>query len=290
MLTAQGHQVIILSRKHKTSIDKNVTYARWDVKGQSIDADAIKGADYIFHLAGEGIADKRWTAARKRAITDSRVESSKLLIKGLREFPNKVKAVISASAIGWYGDDSRLSKKQTFTEENPPDNSFLGETCRLWEESIEPVQTLNVRLVKLRLGIVLSTDGGALAEFMKPVRFGVAGVIGSGKQIISWIHIEDLCRLFVYAMRHDSLQGVYNAVAPTPVTNKQLTITLAQKIKGKFFIPVHVPAVVIKIMLGELSIEVLKSTSVSSKKLLLEGFDFLYSNIDSALDNIVKPI
>ena len=289
MLTAQGHHVLILSRTKKSSTDTNVTYAKWNVKAQSIDAEAITNTDYIFHLSGEGIADKRWTAERKKEIKDSRIESSKLLIKGLSQYPNKVKAIVSASAIGWYGDDSRLSKKELFSEDDAADNSFLGETCRLWEESIEPVNQLNLRLVKLRLGIVLSKDGGALAEFMKPISFGVTGVIGSGKQIISWIHIEDLCRLFVYVMRHDTFQGVYNAVAPTPITNKQLTISLAQKMKGRFFVPVHVPAFVIKVMLGELSVEVLKSTSVSSKKVLLEGFDFLYSNIDTALDNLIKP-
>lgn len=289
ILTSQGNHVIILSRGQKTSNNKNITYAVWDIKTQTINAEAITSADYIFHLAGAGVAEKRWTEERKKEIIDSRIESSKLLIKALRQSPNKVKAVISASAIGWYGDDSKLPKKGSFTEEALPNDDFLGQTSKLWEESIEPVKQLNIRLVKLRLGIVLSKDGGALAEFMKPIRFGVAGVIASGKQIISWIHIEDLCRIFIYAMEHETMQGVYNAVSPTPVTNKVLTLTLAQKIKGRFYVPMHVPAFVIKTMLGELSIEVLKSTSVSCDKLHLEGFSFTYPNIDSAIDNLLAP-
>ena len=286
-LTAQGHQVIILSRGENTSNDKNISYAKWDAKAQTIDAEAITSADYIFHLAGAGVADKRWTEERKKEIVDSRTESSKLLIKGLRQSPNKVKAVISASAIGLYGDDSKLSRKKLFTEDALPNDDFLGQTCKLWEESIEPVKQVNIRLVKLRLGIVLSKDGGALAEFMKPVRFGIAGVIGSGKQTLSWIHIEDLCRIFIYAMKHEAMEGVYNAVSPTPVTNKVLTLTLAQKMKGRFYVPMHVPAFVIKTMLGELSIEVLKSTSVSCDKLHMEGFSFTYPNINSAIDNLL---
>lgn len=288
-LVEQGHQVIILSRTSKSSPDKNITYATWDIRIQTVDAEAIAKADYIFHLAGAGIADKRWTEARKEEITKSRIESSKLLIKGLSETSNKIKAVISASAIGWYGDDAkRSSKKRAFTEEVQADTGFLGNTCRLWEDSIEPVEKLGIRLVKLRLGIVLSKDGGALAEFIKPVRFGFAGVLGSGKQMISWIHIEDLCNLFIFAMKHEIMHGVYNAVAPTPVTNKTLTLTLAQKVKGRFFVPMHVPAFALKILLGEMSVEVLKSTTVSSDKVQGAGFAFLYPGIEEALSEIIK--
>jgi uncharacterized protein (TIGR01777 family) len=288
-LTRNGHQVIILSRAARQSKDSNISYATWNVEAQTIDEKAIDAADYIIHLAGAGVADKRWTSARKKEIVDSRTESSKLLVKTLQSRPHKVKAVISASAIGYYGDDKiRSAKKKTFTEDQRPDKEFLGETCRLWEESIEPVKQLNIRLVKLRIGIVLSNEGGALPEFKKPIKFGVAGMLGSGKQVISWIHVEDLCRMFLYAVEHDEVEGVYNAVAPAPVTNKELTLLLAENMKGKFFVPLHVPALVLQIMLGQMSVEVLKSATVSAEKIRNAGFTFLYPAIEPALKNLVS--
>jgi len=288
MLTQNGHQVIIVSRSSKTSADPNVSYAEWNVKAQTIDEDAFSRADYIVHLAGAGVADKRWTRNRKREIVESRTESSALIVKALQQ-PNKVKAVLSASGIGYYGDDAKRSpRKKSFTEEMRPDKAFLGETCRLWEESIDPVQKAGKRLIKFRIGIVLSNQGGALPEFKKPVRFGVAAVLGSGKQVISWIHIDDLCRMFVYAMENETVEGVYNAVAPIPVRNKEMTLLLAEKMKGRFFVPMHVPAFVLETVLGGMSVEVLKSATVSSEKIRAAGFSFLYPSIEYALDNLVK--
>ncbi len=289
MLTGKGHKVIILTRTQKASDDSNISYAIWDVKSQKINENAVTSADYIIHLSGAGVADKRWTSDRKKEIVESRQQGGALLVKALKQVPNKVKAVISASAIGWYGKDQNLPpKKKAFTEIMHADKEFLGETCRLWEESIESVKEAGKRLVKLRIGIVLSNDGGALPEFKKPVRFGIAGVLGSGKQIVSWIHIEDLCRMFIYAIENESMKGVYNAVAPTPVRNKELTLLLAQKMKGRFFVHMHVPAFVLKTMLGEMSIEVLKSATVSSEKIRAAGFTFLYPSIESALNNLIK--
>ncbi len=288
-LLAQGHEVIILTRTPKTSTEKNTSYAVWDVKAQTIDDNAIAKADYIIHLAGAGVADKRWTEERKKEIVESRTESSKLLIKALKQTPNKVKAVISASAIGWYGDDKNLKpKKKCFTEDDLADSQFLGETCRLWEESINSVEQTGIRLVKLRTGIVLSNNGGALTEFKKPLHFGIAAILGSGKQVISWIHIEDLCRMFMYAIENEALRGAYNTVAPTPVRNKELTLTLAQKMRGRFFIPLHVPAFVLKLMLGEMSVEVLKSATVSCEKIQGAGFTFFYRDIEGALGDLIR--
>ncbi len=288
-LIAHGHEVIIVSRTPKASHEENISYAAWDVKAQTINDNVIAKADYIIHLAGAGVADRRWTEERKKEIVESRTESSKLLIKALTETPNKVKAVISASAIGWYGDDENLKpKKKAFTEEDVADTKFLGETCRLWEESINPPEQTGIRLVKLRLGIVLSNDGGALAEFKKPIKFGIAGILGSGKQVVSWIHIEDLCRMFIYAIEKEALHGAYNAVAPIPLRNKELTLTLAQKMKGRFFIPLHVPVFVLRLMLGEMSVEVLKSATVSCDKLQATGFSFLYPGIEAALEDLIR--
>lgn len=288
LLKDKGHKITILTRTKKSSDDPLIKYAQWNVNEQTIDEDAVASADFIIHLAGAGVADKRWTSNRKKEIVESRAQSSALLVKAL-QLPNHVKAVISASAIGWYGpDENRSSKKKAFTEDMHADKAFLGETCRVWEESIEPVIKAGKRLVKLRIGIVLSNDGGALPEFKKPVKFGIAGVLGSGKQVVSWIHIEDLCRMIIYAVENDSMEGTYNAVAPIPVRNKELTLLLAQKMRGKFFVHMHVPAFVLKTMLGEMSAEVLKSATVSSEKIRTAGFTFLYPSIESALDNLIK--
>src|SRR5207249_1779870 len=151
-------------------------------------------------------------------------------------------AIISASAIGWYGSAERLSSKEGFSESEIADNGFLGETCRLWEESIEPARQLGKRLVCIRTGIVLSNTGGTLNEFKKPLRFGIAAILGSGRQMISWIHIEDLCRIYSNAIEKEQLNGSYNAVSPMPVTSKALTLEFAERLKGRFFIPIHIPA------------------------------------------------
>jgi uncharacterized protein (TIGR01777 family) len=170
----------------------------------------------------------------------------------------------------------------------PADHSFLGDTCKQWEECVAPVKEMGKRLVTYRIGIVLSTKGGALAEFMKPLRFGIAPILGNGRQIISWIHIDDLCRLFLYAIEQEKLNGVFNAVAPNPVSNKLLTTTLAGIQKGKAYIPAYVPSFVLKLMMGEMSIEVLKSSTVSAEKIRKTGFQFLYPTIAPALQDLVR--
>lgn len=289
LLVERNYDVIIVGRKlpKEKSSSQNISYATWDIENQTIDEDAIKRADYIVHLAGAGVADKRWSNKRKKEIVESRTKSSALIIKALKEIPNKIKAVVSASAIGWYGPDLLIPNPKPFVETDSADDSFLGETCRLWEESIEPLTAIGKRLIKLRTGIVLSIDGGALAEFKKPVKLGVAGILGNGKQVLSWIHIDDLCRMYADAIANENVRGVYNAVAPNPVDNKTLTLELAKQMKGKFFVSMHVPTFVLKIMLGELSIEVLKSATVSATKIRNAGFQFLFPTIESALKDLV---
>ncbi|HVM87790.1 MAG TPA: TIGR01777 family oxidoreductase [Puia sp.] len=290
MLLKKNYEVIILTRSmdtgHQASEINHVRYAHWDIKNQTVDTSAIREADYIVHLAGAAVADKRWTADRKKEISESRIKSSELIIKSLKETPNKVKAVISTSAIGWYGPDN--SSKNIFKENDKANDDFLGETCRHWEESINPVTAMHIRLVKIRTGIVLSSEGGALKEFMKPLRSGIAAILGNGRQMVSWIHIDDVCRIYVEAIENEKLSGVYNAVAPKPVSNKALVVALAKRMKGKFYIPVYVPSVILKFILGEMSIEVLKSATVSADKIRTTGFQFLYPGIESALNELVK--
>lgn len=288
-LLKKGHQVIVLTRSAKLSDKANFTYAMWDPSAGTIDKTAIGKADHVIQLAGASVAEKRWTEARKKEILESRTKAGALLYKSLKEIPNKVQSVVSASAIGWYGDDKKRPKGvDAFTEDMPSDESFLGDTCRQWEESIKPVESLAKRLVILRIGIVLSKEGGALAEFIKPVKMGIAGFLGSGKQVISWIHIDDLVRLFTYAIENEHLKGTYNAVAPGPVTNKELTIELANRLRGKFYVSMHVPAFVLKAMLGGMSVEVLKSAKVSSEKIRSHGFQFMYPTLDAALPALLK--
>lgn len=284
-LVIKGYKVIILTRNPaKKKLTDNISFAGWNIQKQEIDIAALQQADHIIHLAGASVIAKKWTAAYKKEIQDSRTESSRLIIEALKNNDNKVKAVISASAIGWYGADALPIKP--FTENDVADESFLGETCKLWEAGIEPVTALGKRLVKLRIGIVLSNDGGALAEFKKPLRLGVAAILSNGKQIVSWIHIDDLCNMFVAGIENEQLAGSYNAVAPNPVSNKELTLTLAKIIKQRFFIPMHVPSFVLKLMMGQRSIEVLKSTTVSSKKIQDAGFEFMFKTIEAALKNL----
>lgn len=294
LLMHKGYSVIIVGRggNQKKVVDTTgntntyLRYAKWNIANQTIDEWAIREADFIVHLAGAGVADQRWSAARKKEIADSRIRSGNLLVKALKEIPNQVKAVISSSAIGWYGPDPLNNKG--FSEEAPAYSDFLGTTCQNWEDSITPVQELDKRLVILRTGIVLSNAGGALVEFKKPLMARTAAILGNGKQMISWIHIDDLCYQFIYAIEHNNLNGVYNAVAPFPVNNKTLTLTLAKKYCGSFYLPIYVPAFALKIALGEMSIEVLKSATVSSKKIQQAGFSFQYPTIDKALDNLIK--
>jgi uncharacterized protein (TIGR01777 family) len=284
-LLKKGYKVIILTRNAgDKDLQEHVHYATWNVNKQEIDIAALQEADYIIHLAGAGVVEKKWTAAYKKEIQDSRTESSRLIIDALKNNDNKVKAIMSASAIGWYGADTLPVKP--FTEDVAADDSFLGHTCKLWEAGIEPVTTQGKRLVKFRIGIVLSNEGGALVEFKKPLQFGVAAILGGGKQIVSWVHIDDLCNLFIAGIENENLSGSYNAVAPNPVSNKTLTITLAKAMKGKFYIPMHVPAFVLKIMMGQRSIEVLKSTTVSSKKIQDSGFEFTFKTIEAALEDL----
>ncbi|MFN9112106.1 MAG: TIGR01777 family oxidoreductase [Bacteroidota bacterium] len=279
--TKNGHEVIILTRRPQKDPRPLVIQMKWDISSGFIDPEALVRTEVIIHLAGANVAEKRWTKSRKEEIVSSRTESGRLLVKALQSNPNKVRTIISASAIGWYGPDHG----KIFSEDMPHYPDFLGETCKKWEESLHPVRNMGIRLVTLRIGIVLSHKGGALREFRKPVQFGIAPILGNGKQIISWIHIDDLCRIFEKSMTDTNMHGIYNATAPQPISNKDFMLTLAKSMK-KFFIPIHVPAFALKIALGEMSIEVLKSCTVSSSKIQQTDFQFIYPSLESALNQL----
>lgn len=292
LLTEKGYQVVVLTRRPDSyAFAAAVTYKQWDVEKGIIDSDAVNSADYIVHLAGEGVADKRWNKARKEAIVNSRTHSGQLLVKTVTKDNKQLKAVISASGIGWYGPDPKSKQRVPFTETAPADADFLGETCRLWEESVQPFTAMGKRLVVLRTGLALSNRGGFLAEIKKPLQMAnIATIMGGGDQVVSWIHIDDLCRMYIYAIENENVRGVYNAAAPTPVTNKEIVLQIANKRKPKPFIPVHVPAFVLKIALGEMSIEVLKSTTVSAAKIKDAGFRFLYPSAEAAIEQLQEEV
>ena len=285
-LLDRGYKVIVLSRADRKSSLQNLSYAIWDIDKQFIDTTALNEADIIVHLAGESVASKRWSNKRKKEIIDSRVKSGALLVKALSENNHKVKTLIAASAIGWYGPDTESSLQRGFSETDKCDQSYLGTTCQQWEESVQSVRTLGIRLVTLRIGIVFNKAGGALAEFIKPAKFGVATILGSGNQIVSWIHQDDLCKMILFAIEKEAVIGVYNAVAPNPVNNQFLVNAIASTMH-KFHLTFKVPEFVLKIMLGEMSIEVLKSANVSSNKIQSAGFVFDYPNVNEALSHIL---
>ncbi len=290
-LTGNGYEITILSRnKNKASFNPKIRYSYWNIDEKIIDADVIKNADHIIHLAGAGVMDKKWNSKYKKRILESRTKSAELIISCLKENGHQVKSFISASAIGWYGKDvNDPNDKEGFSESDLPANDFLGETCKLWEASTEPVTQLGIRLVKLRTGIVLANDGGVIKEYKMPLGFGVAPILSNGKQIISWIHIDDLCRMYGEAIKNNKVSGSYNAVAPQPVCQKKLILTLGQKWRSKFFIPIYVPTLFLKLIFGKRSIEILKSATVSDKKIKSAGFTFLYPSIESAIDQLVGP-
>ncbi|MEO5984402.1 MAG: TIGR01777 family oxidoreductase [Ferruginibacter sp.] len=285
-LLKTGYEITVLTRNPSREKDEpGVRYAAWDVKTGKIDVEAVKSADYIIHLAGAGVMDHRWSGYYKEEILASRTKSSSLLVHTLKNVSHNVKAIISSSAIGWYGADKHTGHK--FIEDDPASNDFLGQTCLLWEQSIEAAEKEGIKVCKLRTGIVLSNMGGALKEFEKPMHFGIGGILGNGKQIISWIHIDDLCRIFHYCLMH-MLSGSFNAVAPTPVTNKKLIMTLGTVYREKFFIPFHVPSTILKMLLGEKSVEILKSCTVSADKIMATGFRFLFPTVEDALTDLYK--
>lgn len=287
LLLERGYKVILLSRQEhprRLPSGDHLRVARWDIKKQEIAEEAVAGADFIILLAGEGIGDKRWTNARKKEILESRTGGNALIYHALQRQPNRVKAVISASAIGYYGG----SDDKIFRETDAPADSFLGDTCAQWEKSVLQMQEIAKRVVILRLGIVLSKDGGLLKKWMLPLRYGFAGIPGNGEQWMSWIHVRDVCRLFYTAVASERMQGVYNAVAPFPVSTKELVISMAKAMKGKNYLPVHVPSSLLELWRGEMSGELLKSCRVSPEKLGFTGFQFSYPTVQSAMEEIFK--
>lgn len=285
LLAGKGYEVVIFTRKiAQTPENPHITYAHWEARGGECDVNSLKKLDAVVHLAGAGIADERWTEKRKKEIVDSRVKGTNFLVSMLKAHAPACKTFIGASATGFYGPDDE--NKPPFTESAPPYNDFLGETCRQWEEETQQASEF-ARTVICRFGIVLGRESGAFPQFARPMSFGIVPILGSGRQIISWIAISDLARLLVFLLEQEKLSGIYNAVAPNPVAQRLLMQTIARE-KGGIKIPLGVPAFLLKILLGEMSIEVLKSCTASSRKIMDAGFKFDNPDITSAVKSILK--
>lgn len=279
MLQEKGYEVALVSRKRRKSAE--VETFEWDVDKGELEEGALEGVDHIVHLAGAGVADKRWTESRKKEIYNSRINSTNLLYQQLKQKDNEVKSLICASAVGYYGDGG----EKLMTEDTPPADDFLGQTCVDWENTAKKTEYLDKRVVLLRTGIVLSSKGGALKEIERPVKFGMAAYLGSGRQFYPWIHLDDLCRMYIHAIETESMSGPYNAVGPYAVRNKEMVLKIAEQL-NRPKIPVPTPKIALKLMLGEMSAIVLFSQNVSSEKIRETGFEFKFNTLEEALKDI----
>jgi uncharacterized protein (TIGR01777 family) len=272
----------LTTSKRKIETQPNYHGFFWDPNQGIIDENALMGVESIIHLAGATIS-KRWTPKYKQEIIESRILSSNVLFKALKANPHSVKQIISASAIGIYPDN--LSKVYT-EEEQEVDESFLGKVVLKWEESVHKFKLLNIKVAKIRTGLVLSNKGGALPEMMKPIKLGLGSPFGTGKQVQSWIHIHDLVELYLYAVQNQ-LDGTYNAVAPNPITNKKLTQEIAAVLNKPLFMP-PIPKLLMSIVLGEMHTLLFASQNVSSKKIQNHGFVFKFKQVDKALVDLIE--
>ncbi len=281
-LLEKGHEVSLLSRK--PGKDPRIKTYLWDVNKGYIDEHCLDGIDLIIHLAGAGIADEKWTEARKKELIDSRTNSIGLIYQLIKTKPNSVKRIISASAIGYYG--SRADEILTESSQ-PGKDGFMPECCIAWENAIDEGKALGLSIIKFRTGVVLDKSSGALPQMALPVKLFAGAPLGAGDQWIPWIHWNDALDMYLFALEHEDMQGVYNMVAPNPVTNKQLTKAIAKQLHRPVW-PVGVPKFLLNLILGEMSVIVLGSTRVSASAIEAAGFVFKYPGLTDALASIYK--
>lgn len=279
-LLNKGYEVNTLSRKKSNDPNGFV----WDVYKGTIDADCLNGVDAIIHLAGEPVADKKWTNGRKKQIIDSRVKSTELLFRAIKSKPDhQVKSFVSSSAVGFYGDCG----DEILTEESPNGYGFLAECCKLWENAVDQGKKLSLRVVKLRTGIVFSRKGGALPQLAQPVKLFAGAPLGTGKQWTPWLHIDDMVEMYIEAIENLKMENSYNACAPFPVTNSALTKAIAKQLHRPVW-PIKVPKKALALLLGERVEAVLMSNNTSAQKILDAGFKFKFTHLEDALKDLYK--
>lgn len=279
-LTDAGHAVHILSRHAGTNLPPSVRLSVWDALKSEPPAESLQSADAIIHLAGEPVA-QRWTAEAKKKIRDSRVDGTRRLVEALSVLSRRPEVLVSASAIGIYGSRG----DEVLSESSSPGAGFLSEVCVEWEKQADLAEALGVRVVKVRIGVVLGRNGGALARMLPPFRNFVGGRIGSGKQWMSWIHVEDLASLLRYAAEN-SLSGPVNGAAPNPVTNAEFTKKLAAALRRPALLPV--PGFVLKTIFGEMAEVLLSSQRALPRAAESAGFRFRHPDLGPALANLLK--
>ncbi|MBX2876673.1 MAG: TIGR01777 family oxidoreductase [Saprospiraceae bacterium] len=282
LLTKGGYEVAHLSRK----IGGNPQYPtyHWDPMKGVIDQDIVSQVDFVINLAGAGVADARWTAARKQLIIDSRVKGNELLLHAFEELAKPPKAFISSAAIGYYGDRG----EQEVMEDDGPGIGFLPESCVAWEKSIELIRNkTSIRTVAIRIGLVMSTQGGALEKMLLPLHALTSTYFGNGQQWYSWIHLDDICRQFIFAMENEEMEGVYNGVAPNPARNKTIAKVLP-KAKGVPAAVIPAPSLALRLAMGEMADAILSGTKVSAAKILKAGFEFEHPELEAALKHLIS--
>ncbi len=288
-LLADRHEVVALTRdptRARATLPRAARAVRWDPRAGTVDATALRDLDAVVHLAGESVAGGRWTAARRAAIRDSRVLGTEALMRALTEAPAgaRPRALVAASAIGIYGDRGDVE----LDERAPPGDDFLAEVCSAWEAAARGAADLGVRVAIVRIGIVLGRDGGALGRMLPLFRLGLGGRLGSGRQWMSWIHVDDLVALFVCALANDAVTGVLNGVAPRPVTNAEFTRTLAAALARPAILPA--PAFALRLALGEMATLLLASQRVVANAARARGFRFEHAELTSALADLCHPL
>ncbi len=283
MFSGKDYELTVLSRSKKAHDQAKVF--TWDIHKQQLEDEALVSADYVVHLTGANIGSARWTDQRKKEIRDSRVESTRLLRDRLSKLDKKPETFLAASAVGIYGhhtggilvDEDRVK----------PGDDFIATVAREWEEEVLKIAELGIRVVILRAGLVLSMEDGALPKLVTPIKFGVGAPVGSGDQYISWIHIDDLCRLYLFAVENEKMSGIYNAVSPHPETNADFMREIAKILDKPFFMP-NIPSFVLRILFGEMASTILGGNRVSSKKIEGMGFEFKYPTLGIALEDLLK--
>ena len=278
VLISNGFTVSILSRSAKQST-VDIKYYKWDINTHFIEEEAVIKADYILHLAGENIAEKPWTAKRKEEIVQSREQSIQLIYDVLKKNNKKLDAFVSASGVGIYG---AINGEEICMEDTPAENDFLGSTCQKWEAAADTISTLGIRVVKIRTGLVLGKDDGFLKKLTPIFKLKLGSALGSGKQYMPWIHVSDLCAIYLAAIQNSEMTGAYNAAILDNTTNTAFSKTLAKVYGYSIWLP-NVPAFLIKIALGEMAQIILKGRRVSPQKIVDTGFKFQFTNLEEAL-------
>lgn len=280
-LLEKDYEIRFLTRNPKNQNDYE-----WNIETGFIDAKALKDANHIIHLAGAGIADKPWSKKRKELIYSSRIKSAELIKTTLENNGIKINTFISASAIGFYGTETT---ETIFTEEIPNGNDFLSNVCFEWENAAKSFEINNLanRVSIIRIGVVLSNDGGALTKIIQPIKYGLGAALGNGNQWMPWIHITDLSRMFKLILENNTINGVYNGVAPEHITNKELTKKIAKFLSKKIILP-NIPAAVVRLIFGKRAMILLEGSRVSCDKIINTGFTYKFNTIDEALNNIIK--